>query len=77
MECAPAPRRGGYGGLELENVYQEVGSCANPLGKIGQAGVIAQGGSVRSTEARRRLAGFPLLPVREAGLPLLRSRPAR
>ena len=40
-------RRGGYGGLELENVYQEVGSCANPLGKIGQAGVIAQGGSVR------------------------------
>ena len=40
-------RRGGYGGFDLENVYQEVGTCANPLGKIGQAGVIAQGGSVR------------------------------
>jgi hypothetical protein len=40
-------RRGGYGGFDLENVYQEVGSCVNPMGKIGQAGVIAQGGSVR------------------------------
>lgn len=40
-------RRGGYGGFELDNVYEEVGSCKNPLGKIGQAGVIAQGGSVK------------------------------
>ena len=40
-------KRGGYGGFDLENVYEEVGNCKNPLGKIGQAGVIAQGGSVR------------------------------
>jgi hypothetical protein len=39
-------RRGGYGGVELENVYEEVGNCSNPLG-IGQAGLIAQGGPVR------------------------------
>jgi hypothetical protein len=40
-------KRGGYGGFELANVYEEVGNCKNPLGKIGQAGVIAQGGSVK------------------------------
>ena len=40
-------RRGGYGGMEMENVYEEVGNCSNPSGKIGQAGVIAQGGPVR------------------------------
>src|SRR5437016_13029864 len=31
-------KRGGFGGTQLTNVYQEVGSCANPLGHIGQAG---------------------------------------
>jgi hypothetical protein len=40
-------RRGGYGGFELTNVYEEVGNCANPQGRIGQAGVIAQGGGVK------------------------------
>ncbi len=42
-------RRGGYGGVELDNVYEEVGGCGakNPLGKVGQAGVIAQGGKVK------------------------------
>ena len=40
-------RRGGFGGLDLENLYEEVGSCANPAGPIGQAGVIAQGSSVK------------------------------
>jgi len=42
-------RRGGYGGVELENVYEEVGGCgaANPLGNVGQAGVVAQGGRVK------------------------------
>jgi len=39
-------RRGGYGGFALENVYEEVGQCKNPLGNIGQAGVIAQGAGV-------------------------------
>lgn len=39
-------RRGGYAGMSLENVYEEVGSCTNPLGNIGQAGVIVQGKSV-------------------------------
>src|SRR5207245_7220909 len=39
-------KRGGFGGTQLTNVYQEVGSCANPLGQIGQAGVISQRNSV-------------------------------
>lgn len=39
-------RRGGYGGFALENVYEEVGDCKNPLGNVGQAGVIAQGAGV-------------------------------
>jgi hypothetical protein len=38
-------RRGGYAGMALENVYQEVGSCTNPAGNIGQAGVIVEGHS--------------------------------
>ena len=29
-------RRGGYGGFEMENVYQEVGNCTNPMGKMGK-----------------------------------------
>lgn len=39
-------RRGGYGGIELDNVYMEEfqGNKANPLGNIGQAGIIMQGG---------------------------------
>ncbi len=40
-------KRGGYGGFALDNVYEEVGSCKNPVGRIGQAGVIAQGGTVK------------------------------
>ncbi len=40
-------KRGGYGGFALENVYEEVGGCPNPAGNIGQAGVIAQGATVR------------------------------
>jgi hypothetical protein len=40
-------KRGGYNGFELDNVYEEVGSCTNPAGGIGEAGVIAQGASVK------------------------------
>ncbi|HKW16219.1 MAG TPA: hypothetical protein VJO35_01800 [Terriglobales bacterium] len=40
-------RRGGFGGLDLENIYEEVGSCTNPAGNIGEAGVVMQGNSVR------------------------------
>ena len=39
-------RRGGYGGFALENVYEEVGKCTNPLGNIGVAGVVAEGAGV-------------------------------
>lgn len=38
--------KGGYNMIVLENVYQEVGTCSNPAGNIGVAGVIAQGGKV-------------------------------
>jgi len=37
---------GGYQGLNVENVYGEIGNCRNPSGNIGQAGIIAQGGPV-------------------------------
>ena len=38
-------RRGGYGGIELDNVYEETGCNGhNPLGNVGSAGVISQGG---------------------------------
>jgi len=40
-------QRGGYGGFDLDNVYEEVGSCTNPAGAIGEAGVIAQGATVK------------------------------
>ncbi len=40
-------KRGGYNGFELDNVYEEVGSCTNPAGAIGEAGVIAQGATVK------------------------------
>ena len=40
-------KRGGYDGFELDNVYEEVGSCTNPAGAIGEAGVIAQGATVK------------------------------
>lgn len=36
-------RRGGYGGLIAQNVYEEVGRCTNPAGNIGEAGIIVQG----------------------------------
>ncbi len=41
-------RRGGFGNTNLENVYEEVGNCSNPAGNIGEAGVIAQGATVRA-----------------------------
>jgi hypothetical protein len=52
-------RRGGYGGFELENVYQEVGNCTNPMGKVGQAGAIAQGGRVRIVGGEAPLGNVP------------------
>ena len=39
-------KRGGFGGVQLENLYEEIGGCSNPAGAIGQAGVIAQGSRV-------------------------------
>jgi hypothetical protein len=52
-------RRGRYGGFEMENVYQEVGNCTNPMGKIGQAGAIAQGGRVRIVGGEAPLGNVP------------------
>lgn len=34
---------GGFHGTALENVYMEVGNCSNPLGAIGQMGVLSSG----------------------------------
>jgi hypothetical protein len=53
-------KRGGYGGFELDNVYEEVGSCTNPAGAIGQAGVIAQGATVKVEGAITPVGSVPL-----------------
>jgi hypothetical protein len=52
-------RRGGFGGMVLDNVYQEVGVCANPLGTIGQAGVISQGSTVKISGGEGPAGGIP------------------
>ena len=38
--------RGGFGNIKLDNVYEESGSCTNPTGNVGQAGMLVQGGPV-------------------------------
>jgi hypothetical protein len=52
-------KRGGYGGFELDNVYEEVGSCTNPAGAIGEAGVIAQGATVKVEGAVAPVGSIP------------------
>jgi hypothetical protein len=52
-------KRGGYGGFELDNVYEEVGSCTNPAGAIGEAGVIAQGATVKVEGAILPVGSIP------------------
>ncbi len=52
-------RRGGFGGFELDNVYEEVGACANPQGAIGQAGVISQGASVKIQSGEGPVGAIP------------------
>ena len=71
-------QRGGYGGFDLTNVYQEVGNCANPLGRIGQAG--SDRARQQREDSRRRSAHWivsPICPDRKDGLPLLHCRAAR
>jgi len=41
--------KGGYGMTQLDDVYEEVGNCTNPLGNVGIAGVIVQGGKLSMT----------------------------
>ena len=53
-------KRGGYSGFELDNVYEEVGSCTNPAGAIGEAGVIAQGATVKVEGAVLPTGSVPL-----------------
>jgi hypothetical protein len=57
-------RRGGYGGIELDNVYEEVGNCGqnlkNPLGNVGQAGLIAQGSTVKIIGGEAPTGTIPL-----------------
>ena len=71
-------QRGGYGGFDLTNVYEEVGNCANPLGRIGQAGVIAQGSSVKIQGGEAPTGSFPAFAqTGKHRLPLLHCCPAR
>lgn len=52
-------RRGGYGGFELTNIYEEIGTCTNPAGNIGEAGVIAQGNWVKVTGGESPTGAIP------------------
>ncbi len=38
--------RGGYHGTTLDNTYMEVGNCTNPLGNIGEMGVLQVGAPI-------------------------------
>lgn len=51
--------KGGYNMITLENVYQEVGSCTNPAGNIGTAGVIVQGGKIAIRDGEPLNAKIP------------------
>lgn len=42
-------KAGGFGSTQLDDVYQEVGSCTNPVGNIGVAGLISEGEPVTIT----------------------------
>ena len=54
-------RRGGYGGIELDNVYEETGCRGrNPLGNVGSAGVISQGGSIAIHSDRQPHGDSPI-----------------
>ena len=51
---------GGYGMISMENVYMEDGgSCTNPLGKVGTAGVIVQGGKISIRDGEAPSGHFP------------------
>lgn len=53
--------RGGYGGVELSNVYEEVGSCGsyNPTGNVGVAGVLMEGSRLKVTGGEGPQGWFP------------------
>ncbi len=51
--------KGGYNMISLENVYEEVGNCKNPLGNIGVAGVIVQGGKIAIRDGEPMSAKIP------------------
>ena len=38
---------GGFHGTEMDNVYMEAGNCSNPLGNIGEMGVLSFGQAIR------------------------------
>lgn len=52
--------RGGYGNIEMTNVYMEAGGCTNPVGNIGIAGVLSQGGPVTIRGGEGPQGSFPL-----------------
>lgn len=53
--------KGGFGGTVLDNVYEEAGSCGpNPLGNIGQAGVINEGGVLTIRGGEGPSGTFPI-----------------
>ncbi|HUK48446.1 MAG TPA: hypothetical protein VLW06_12675, partial [Terriglobales bacterium] len=53
-------KRGGYGGLDLDNVYEEAGNRTNPAGNIGEAGVIVQGNTVKIAGGEGPSGSVPL-----------------
>jgi hypothetical protein len=56
VRCGTA--RGGYGGCELENVYEESG-CADPRGNLGCTGLMVQGNVARVHGGESPVGSFP------------------
>lgn len=50
-------RRGGYGGIEIDNVYMEAGNCPAPTGR---AGILLNGGKITIHGSQSPQGAFPV-----------------
>ncbi len=54
---------GGFHGTELDNVYMEVGNCNNPVGNIGEMGVLSYGAPITVHGTDPGVEGIGKLPT--------------
>jgi hypothetical protein len=60
---------GGYGMATLDNVYEEGGCSSNPLGNVGYAGLIVQGGRVSIHGGEMPYGVYPTFANQPGGTP--------